>query len=240
MLGRPPTGTTSGGVRALSGTAGYNKVLSEVKVLLRLQKVVIENYKGIERAELEPARDVTLIIGINGAGKTSLVEAIRLLGELTQGSDTRWLKMLFATRSREGFVGCLPWREPTREMAWTVTAIMEDDSEVEYRLTLAANPVGDPTVAKEEFRLNGEVQVRWDPKQSAWVSGEQILMGMVPPRLSEDLVIGRTGQRLYSYSMTIRGTRSPRRLRRSDRATCPAFRYASFLSPICMRGSRTC
>lgn len=152
---------------------------------MRLQKLVVKNYKGIERAELEPARDVTLIIGINGAGKTSFVEAVRLLGELTQGSDTRWLKTLFATRSREGFVGCLPWREPTREMAWTVSAMMEDDSEVEYRLTLAANPVGDPTVTEEEFHLNGKVQVRWDPEQSAWVSGEQILMSMVPTRLEE-------------------------------------------------------
>jgi energy-coupling factor transporter ATP-binding protein EcfA2 len=150
---------------------------------MRLEKLIIENYKGIERAELIPEPDVTLVIGINGAGKTSLAEAIRLLGEMTQGSDTRWLKILFPTRSREGFIGCLPWRDSTRWMAWTVTAVAENGpakERVEYRLALRSNPIGDPTVAEEEFRVDGDLQLRWDPDRSGWVAGEKILMTAAP------------------------------------------------------------
>ena len=48
--------------------------------LMALRKVRLENLRCIEQAELQPADGLNLIIGSNGAGKTSVLEAIYLLG----------------------------------------------------------------------------------------------------------------------------------------------------------------
>lgn len=45
---------------------------------MRLSKVKIENFRGIESAEIELDRDVTVFIGENNTGKTSVLDALRL------------------------------------------------------------------------------------------------------------------------------------------------------------------
>lgn len=45
---------------------------------MRLSKVKIENFRGINTLELELDRDVTVLIGENNSGKTSVLEALRL------------------------------------------------------------------------------------------------------------------------------------------------------------------
>ncbi|HBA9386769.1 TPA: AAA family ATPase, partial [Escherichia coli] len=43
-----------------------------------LNKIVLENFKGYERLELDKLQRVNLIAGMNNTGKTSILEAIYL------------------------------------------------------------------------------------------------------------------------------------------------------------------
>ncbi len=45
---------------------------------MRLSKVKIENFRGIASAEIELHRDITVLVGENNTGKTSVLEALRL------------------------------------------------------------------------------------------------------------------------------------------------------------------
>lgn len=44
-----------------------------------LESLIINNFRNIEHAELSPSTDVSLIVGLNASGKTSVLEAISLL-----------------------------------------------------------------------------------------------------------------------------------------------------------------
>ena len=53
-----------------------------------LSKIHIENFKGIKSADFDFDRSVNIIIGNNGAGKTSVLEAIAVaLGGFLSGID---------------------------------------------------------------------------------------------------------------------------------------------------------
>jgi putative ATP-dependent endonuclease of OLD family len=45
---------------------------------MRLSKLKIENFRGIASTEIELHRDITVLVGENNAGKTSVLEALRL------------------------------------------------------------------------------------------------------------------------------------------------------------------
>lgn len=47
---------------------------------MRLKRLRLQDVRAFEQAELEPGPGLNLITGMNGAGKTSLLEAIHLLG----------------------------------------------------------------------------------------------------------------------------------------------------------------
>lgn len=49
---------------------------------MRLSKLEIDSFRGIDRAEIEFDRDVTVLIGENNTGKTSTLEALRLCLDL--------------------------------------------------------------------------------------------------------------------------------------------------------------
>ena len=46
---------------------------------MRIESLTIEQVRLLERVELEPAAGINLLVGANGAGKTSILEAIHLL-----------------------------------------------------------------------------------------------------------------------------------------------------------------
>jgi hypothetical protein len=48
-----------------------------------IEKLVLENFRGFERHEV-PLRDVTIMVGGNNAGKSTIVEALRLVALVTQ------------------------------------------------------------------------------------------------------------------------------------------------------------
>ena len=57
---------------------------------MRLLSLEVANYRNIAAAQLEPGRELTVICGNNGQGKTNLLEAIWLLtgGKSFRGGNT--------------------------------------------------------------------------------------------------------------------------------------------------------
>jgi DNA helicase-2/ATP-dependent DNA helicase PcrA len=51
---------------------------------MRLTTVTIENFRGIRRAEIELDRDVTVLVGENNSGKTSILEGLRFCLDLVK------------------------------------------------------------------------------------------------------------------------------------------------------------
>lgn len=67
---------------------------------MRLLSLQIENYRNIAKASLEPGRELTVICGNNGQGKTNLLEAVWLL---TGGKSFRGGKDAELVRRGESF-----------------------------------------------------------------------------------------------------------------------------------------
>ena len=74
---------------------------------MRLLSLTVENYRNIPFARLEPGRELTVICGDNGQGKTNLLEAVWLL---TGGKSFRGGKDAELVRRGQPFAsleGCL-------------------------------------------------------------------------------------------------------------------------------------
>lgn len=56
--------------------------------MMRLSKVEIENFRGIGSMEIELERDVTVLVGENNTGKTSMLEALRLCLDTVRSDQT--------------------------------------------------------------------------------------------------------------------------------------------------------
>ena len=67
---------------------------------MRLLSLEVQNYRNIRAARLEPGRELTVICGNNGQGKTNLLEAIWLL---TGGKSFRGGKDAELVRRGEAF-----------------------------------------------------------------------------------------------------------------------------------------
>ena len=55
---------------------------------MRLSKITVENFRGIRNAEIELDRDVTVLVGENNTGKTSVLEALRLCLDVVKSDTT--------------------------------------------------------------------------------------------------------------------------------------------------------
>lgn len=55
---------------------------------MRLSKIIVDNFRGIEHAEIELDRDVTVLVGENNTGKTSVLEALRLCLDTVRSEKT--------------------------------------------------------------------------------------------------------------------------------------------------------
>lgn len=53
---------------------------------MRFNKLEIENFRGIDKAELKELKDINLIVGKNNSGKTSILEAIFVLSGMSNPS----------------------------------------------------------------------------------------------------------------------------------------------------------
>ncbi len=98
-----------------------------------LREVAIVNFRNIERVDLSPAPGVNFIFGDNGAGKSSLLEAVDFL---SRGRT-------FRTRLSRTLI-----REGNREL--TVSAALEGGARLGSR-----RRVSGPGVARAEIRMGG-------------------------------------------------------------------------------------
>ena len=61
---------------------------------MKIRRLLIENFKGIQRIHMTDLEDVVTIAGKNGCGKTCLLEGIRLLksryGHYNENEDRAW------------------------------------------------------------------------------------------------------------------------------------------------------
>jgi putative ATP-dependent endonuclease of OLD family len=57
---------------------------------MRLSKVKIENFRGIASAEIELHRDITVLVGENNTGKTSVLEALRLCLDAVKSEKSKF------------------------------------------------------------------------------------------------------------------------------------------------------
>ena len=55
---------------------------------MRLSKISIDNFRGIKHVEIELDRDVTVLVGENNTGKTSVLEALRLCLDIVKSDKT--------------------------------------------------------------------------------------------------------------------------------------------------------
>lgn len=55
---------------------------------MRLSKITIDNFRGIKHVDVELDRDVTVLVGENNAGKTSVLEALRLCLDAVKSDKT--------------------------------------------------------------------------------------------------------------------------------------------------------
>ena len=82
---------------------------------MRLLSLEVQNYRNICAARLEPGRELTVICGNNGQGKTNLLEAIWLLtgGKSFRGGKDAELVRRKPTPSGTGRKAVSPLNLPT-------------------------------------------------------------------------------------------------------------------------------
>jgi AAA15 family ATPase/GTPase len=59
--------------------------MADAVLIMKIQKLNIENFRGIRRAQLDDLPDNVIIAGPNGTGKSCLFDAIRLTKSLYGG-----------------------------------------------------------------------------------------------------------------------------------------------------------
>ena len=55
---------------------------------MRLSKITIDNFRGIKHVDVELERDMTVLIGENNVGKTSVLEALQLCLDIVKSDKT--------------------------------------------------------------------------------------------------------------------------------------------------------
>jgi predicted ATPase len=96
----------------------------------RITHVRIRNVRAIEAVDLELGRPLTVLIGENGAGKSTILECLEILRKST---DSRFIELLYSVH--RGMAGLL--RRGAADL--TLGVAVEDDSGVEPRLDYELN-----------------------------------------------------------------------------------------------------
>lgn len=103
----------------------------------RITRVRIKNVRAIESVDLELGRPVTVLIGENGSGKSTILECLELLRKAAEPS---FMAQLYA--QHRGMPGLLRKGAPTLELG----VVIEDDAgelpRIEYAFALAVRGAG--------------------------------------------------------------------------------------------------
>jgi hypothetical protein len=142
--------------------------------MVKLTSLRIRNYKAFEDSTFIPdSSGLTVVIGTNASGKTSLWEVLSLLARLAAGWQVRWLERQFGGRGR-GFVGCLPWHQADRECKIEIKLEFGDfqaDHEAIYEVGWIANrETGQPELGTEVLTCDGKELLRFDRTTGRYIS----------------------------------------------------------------------
>jgi predicted ATPase len=123
--------------------------------MTKLRSLRIRNYKAFEDTVFEPdSKNLTVVIGNNGSGKTSLWEVLSLIARLANGWQLGWLTRQFAGRGRN-FLGCLPWHRADEEFSIELHLQSETKNshgDIVYRVGWTANAgTGEPQLTTEDL-----------------------------------------------------------------------------------------
>ncbi|MBI3493266.1 MAG: AAA family ATPase [Acidobacteria bacterium] len=142
--------------------------------MTKLVSLKVQNYKAFDDTVFEPdSSGLTVVIGNNGSGKTSLWEVLSLLSRLANGWQIGWLTRQFGGRGRN-FLGCLPWHRVDREMLFELhlkTDKPTRDGDIFYKVGWSANAeTGEPQLTTEELTCNRVKLLRYDRTTGRYAS----------------------------------------------------------------------
>lgn len=167
-----------------------------------LRAVRIEGFRSCESTLFEPNQSLSVLIGPNGSGKTSILRAITLLGTLT-GVRLFFSRKAEASDSSVSQFRILAEFQIGRNLVAlrsTISYVVDDDNN---------ESVVD---VRDEWRIGGIGRPSRPPKDWAYLPIELLLSNGLP---SEDLVLIRRSRRLQrEVPILMAPTRIPLRLRK--------------------------
>jgi len=107
-----------------------------------LTRIYIDNFRSFVNFEYQPGRRA-LLLGSNGSGKTSLLDAIRYLKRFVKGDPNRFTQ---STRTR--------WQDQLTQVIEMEAAL--DGKSFDYRVEVAfAGPTREPVIQLERLKVSG-------------------------------------------------------------------------------------
>lgn len=159
-----------------------------------IEELRLTAFKSFRDARL-PLRDLTLMIGRNGSGKSNAIDGLQVLAKLAQGEDIRDAieggRRREGTEIRGGARGCAPFGETAFSLGCRVRT---GDEHIELDLTVQVEP---------------DVQVIAERLWCEQRGGERNLLVTDPPNLDSADIIARydTGKQGPSGAVPFRSTR---------------------------------
>lgn len=143
-----------------------------------LTRLVLTDFRSYERAEVVTDARPVVLVGLNGAGKTNVLEAISLL---SPGRGLRSAKLSDVTRTSG---------EPAQNRTWAVAATVADEIG-ETLIGTGLVPASEGSSEKRTSRLNGVAA------RSSEVLGEVFRVLWLTPAMDRLFVEGASGRRRF-------------------------------------------
>jgi len=131
---------------------------------MRLSKITIDNFRGIKHIEVELDRDMTVLVGENNVGKTSVLEALRLCLDVVKSDKTCNFSEydFYRDDTRTGLETCEP-------VSITLSFLESEEHLWHEHVTQALNEVivgSDYSVIK--FRVTAQLDVDTGQPVQSW------------------------------------------------------------------------
>lgn len=123
----------------------------------RLKKFHVKNYKILEDSEFK-FKDINILIGRNGSGKTALWEAMSLIAELATGWEDSFLTRQFRERGRAGFPEIVTDFDANREIAFQLQ-IEGSETRWDYEVAFGYDPARHFAYTSSEHLKRGKTTI---------------------------------------------------------------------------------
>jgi len=117
-----------------------------------IRKLTVSNFRNYSTASLEPSKQMVVLLGNNGAGKTNLLEAISML---SPGRGLRRAQLTQLNRAKTDVINKNNTIEAQRQ--WAVSVRVESNGFQTTIGTGCASPPADGKSAKRLVKINGDI-----------------------------------------------------------------------------------